>query len=320
MKDVLARIPDVDVPLTAAIADAIEHSVRYLASEAALASLAVDTYWPKWNSPWWHMLLLHELGEARRIPERTARALVAGVDALPLHTFPIHPGDAPPGTNLSRDISCHCALGCLAPMLAACGVDVATTLPWVEPWFSRYQMADGGLNCDDTAYLADEVASSMVGTVAPIEAMLGCSPSPSRDAFLARGHAFLAARELRLGSPSAHNADERAAAPAWLAPTFPRFYFYDALRGLAAYVRAGKVEPAAIAEVVGVLAAKFPDGVVRVERHAFAGHTTHAVVDGAWARVPTTTFPLLEAASVLGAPSTALTRQWRETRRALLDH
>ena len=65
-------------------------SVAYLESEAALASLATDVYWPKWHSPWWHMLLLWELGEARRIPARASAAVLAGIDGL-MHTFPITP-------------------------------------------------------------------------------------------------------------------------------------------------------------------------------------------------------------------------------------
>ena len=107
----LARIPDAAPreDLDAAIAD----SVRYLESDAAAKSLERDVYWPKWHSPWWHMLLLFELGEARRIPARTATAMVDGLNALPLKIFPIHPEDAP-GANLLRDCACHCALGCMA--------------------------------------------------------------------------------------------------------------------------------------------------------------------------------------------------------------
>lgn len=46
----------------------LEQSLAYLASDAALESLARDGYWPKWDSPWWHMLLLHERGQSHLIP------------------------------------------------------------------------------------------------------------------------------------------------------------------------------------------------------------------------------------------------------------
>src|SRR5688500_3902284 len=143
----MIEIPDAVVPAQLAGVDA---SVVCLASDLALASLAEDSYWPKWDSPWWHMVLLFELGEARRIPTQAVRAMVAALDALPLHTFPLRPEDWPPGLHPSRHSSCHCALGCIDQVLGACGVDVDAELPWIRPWFPRYQMRDGGLNCDES--------------------------------------------------------------------------------------------------------------------------------------------------------------------------
>src|SRR5262249_47237149 len=74
LRRALVGVPDANPvdQLEAEIAD----SVAYLASDAALRSVAAHPYWPKWSSPWWHMLLLHELGEARRIPARTVDAMV----------------------------------------------------------------------------------------------------------------------------------------------------------------------------------------------------------------------------------------------------
>src|SRR5437764_15126492 len=97
-------------------------SVAYLASDAALRSIEADPYWPKWHSPWWHMLLLHELGETRRIPAPTVAALAAGLDRL-LHLFPITPAELE-GVDTMRDLACHCALGTMVPVLADCGIDV----------------------------------------------------------------------------------------------------------------------------------------------------------------------------------------------------
>ncbi len=306
--------------------DEIAESVRYLASGAALESLAADCYWPKWNSPWWHMLLLEELGEARRIPERTAAALVDGLNALPVKFFPIRPEDAP-GANRWRDSPCHCSLGNADRLLTACGVDVEAALPWVRPWYPRYQMADGGMSCDETAYLAEGAPpSSITSTIAAFEALLGAAPSPERDAFVDRAAAFFIGRELRLGSPTAHNADERAVAPIWMALCSPRFYFYDVLRGLAALVRwassgAREIPRRAVAPVVERLVAAFPDGVVRLQRRAVdrCPTTWRLRRDGTWGREPTESFPLLDAASVPGRPSAAATRQWSQTRRGLLE-
>jgi hypothetical protein len=211
-------------------------------------------------------------------------------------------------------------------VLTACGVDVDRALPWVVPWFLNAQMTDGGLNCDDAAYrCTDECPSSMVGTVAPFEAMLLGTRAGEQRAFLERGAAFLVGRQLTRGSQTVHNAEERDAAPAWLLPCFPRFYFYDVVRGIDALVgwaeASGSTLPhTAIADVVAYLARRYPDGVVRVERQAHAGCSTiiPAPGRGSSERRPATRFPLLEAASAIGEPSAAVTRQWTAARRGLV--
>lgn len=321
----LAVVPESSLLRTAAVAQGIEHSVAYLASDDARQSVELDPYWPKWNSPWWHMLLLHELGESARIPAPIAAAMVASIDRL-LHIFPIEPSDAP-GADPQRDIACHCALGSMVQVLTACGIDVDRALPWIKPWFIRYQMADGGLNCDDAAYRQTrECASSMVGTVGPFEAMLlGTTWSSKERAFVDRGASFLIERALVHGSPTVHNASERESAPAWQALTFPRFYMYDVLRGLAALVRWAEradtpLPRAAVKGVADELVTRFPDGVVRVERDGLAGYTTilPTADRSPSPRAPASSFPLLAAVSVIGEPSEALTRQWSEARRALL--
>lgn len=319
--DRIVRVTDPEPPRVDGLAEAVDDSVRYLASDAALRSLETDTYWPKWHSPWWHMVLLWELGEAPRIPPRVVRAMVDGLNALPLHIFPIRDQDWPPGLDRFRHGTCHCALGSMAQVLAACGVDVARELPWVIPWFARYQMPDGGLNCDESAYLVeDECPSSMVGTIAPFEAMLELDPE---SAFVERAARFLIERQLSRGSQTVHNAEERDREPAWHAIAFPRFYFYDVLRGASALVRWATITRRslpldAIGGVLEHLATAFPDGVVRVQRQAFAGVGTWREAAGGWERAPrASTFPLLEVTSVIGQPSPAATRQWTATRHAL---
>lgn len=324
----LSKIPAVQIAASEAVRDGIAHSAAYLDSDAAMASLAEDVYWPKWDSPWWHMLLLWEVGEAARIPERAVARMIAGLDAFRCKTFPVTAaelGDA----NPSRDVMCHCGLGSILSVLHACGVDAWAAVPWAVPWFPRYQMADGGLSCDDSAYtIAGECPSSMVGTIAPFEAMMLGGPaawSPERRAFLAAGAAFLIERALVRGSSTVHNAAERESARGWGDPCFPRFYFYDVLRGLSALVRWAElsrspIPEAAIREACTGLARRFPDGVVSVARAPFAACTSWvAGPDHAWStRAPVSRFPLLDAVSAIGAPSAHLTAEWTSTRRALL--
>ena len=323
LKHALQSVPEPVSEPSAAIARGIEDSVAFLQSEAALQSIELDPYWPKWNSPWWHALLLFELGEGARVPVAFAAALVARIDALPMHTFPIQAHEFPPDVDHYRDIICHCALGSVAQVTAACGIDLSQALPWVAPWFPRYQMTDGGLTCDETAYLVSgECPSSMVGTIAPFEAMRTFD-LPERAEFLKRAAQFLIGRGLGRGSNTEHNEKERTSAEAWPALTFPRFYFCDTLRGLAALVRWAESERqalplAVVAPTALQLVARFPDGVVHIERQAFAATTT-VHFERPVVRTPASSFPLLEASSVIGAPSVALTRQWQGARRALLS-
>lgn len=324
----LTAVPDAQIAADPAVEPAIADSVRYLASDDAMRSLDADVYWPKWNSPWWHMVLLFELGEAHRIPGRASAKMAAALAAFKLKIFPIEASEFPDPCT-PGDVQCHCALGCIAQVLAACGRDVDRELPWIERWLVRYQMADGGLNCDESAYrVTGECASSMVGTVAPLEAMLlgrREAWSAERAAFVERAGQFMIGRRAMLGSAGVHNAAERDGQAAWLDPCFPRFYFYDVLRGLAVLVRWAEVTGrdlplAALSGVVDHLLTAFPDGSVQRRRLSYAGVGTWlpaATPD--WIREPVAfRSPLLEATSAIGRPCPYLTRQWTATRRALI--
>jgi hypothetical protein len=302
----------------------IAQSVGYLSSAAAAQSLAADSYWPKWDSPWWHMLLLHEMGHTRLIPASTMEQYIASLNRLPLKIFPFTPEDLPPGTDPYRGSACHCQLGNVYQVLATYGVDVDAELPWIRPWFLRYQMADGGFNCDNDAYLVrDECPSSMVGTIAAFEAVLIHTRRPwttAEASFISRGARFLIERELRLGSSSHHNASERTSAQAWMQLCFPRFYLYDVLRGLNALVlwaeKTRSSLPAPVTQVVvDTLSDAFGDGPVRIGRRSFEGASTiERLATGEWRRSPEASlFPLLSAVSAIGVESPFLTEQWRVT-------
>jgi hypothetical protein len=268
----------------------IESTLAYLESDLALASLADDIYQPKWDSPWWHALLLFELGNADQIPRPIIDVIAAGLDAAPR---------ALDADDSQGFVPCHCALGCMAQVLDVHGV----TLPWLEDWFVRYQMADGGLNCDARAYqVTGECPSSMVGTVPALEAMLLGDPgrwSPARRAFVDRAARCVIDRAFVRGSTTKHNAEERDAAPAWRELAFPRFYFYDVLRGMAAVARWAELTGASVPRDVWI---QLPDQLV-VQRDALTS------VD-----YPRTRFPLLDAVSLIGTASEPLTRQWRATK------
>lgn len=309
----------------------LRESVCYLNSDEAIKSLEADAYWPKWDSPWWHMLLLHEMGETKLIPEAVVKAHVTTLAKMPVKIFPIHPGEMPADVDPYRGSPCHCQLGNVYQVLAAWGVDVDRELPWIRPWFLRYQMEDGGLNCDSDAYLAkDEIPSSMVGTIAAFEAILLYTPrswTAEERTFLDKGANFLIERKLMLGSTTKHNASERESAANWLKACFPRFYLYDVLRGLNSLsIWAEKTDrtiPAeSVRDVVAYLSKRFPDGSVQNERHSYEGvGTILPAPSGEWIRrQPATFFPLLARVSAVGEVSPFLSRQWAEARERLRRH
>jgi hypothetical protein len=149
--------------------------------------------------------------------------------------------------------------------------------------------------------------------------------SPARRAFVDSAARCALDRGLVRGSGTRHNAAEQDSAALWPRLAFPRFYFYDVLRGLSAVVswaeRTGQpLPPGSVDQVVASMAERFPDGIVRVERQIHADRTTLLPTADRTpsGRGPASTFPLLEAVSRIGASSGALSREWAETRAGLV--
>jgi hypothetical protein len=308
----------------------LQNSIDYLNSSNALKTVEADPYWPKWDSPWWHMLLLHEIGETNRIPERIIRSYIASLNRIPLKIFPIHSHEMPSDVDPYRGSPCHCQIGNVYQVLAKWGVDVDRELPWIRPWFLRYQMADGGLNCDNEAYLVkDEVPSSMVGTIAAFEAVLLHTPrewTPEEINFLNKGAEFLIGRKLMLGSDTRHNAIERKSAENWTKLCFPRYYLYDILRGLNSLLLWSEktnqpVPKESIQDAVAFLKNQFPDGNIKIGRHSYDGTGTNLQSEsGEWIRrQPATFFPLLQEVSEIGSISPFLSKQWTEAKKRILS-
>lgn len=306
-------------------ANEIQEADRYLNSPAALHALDADTYWPKWNSTWWHMLLLHEMGMTKHIPPAIVHKYVEQLSKKPLKIFPIHPEEMPAGFDLYREGMCHCQLGNAYQVLAAWGIDVDEALPWIRPWFLTYQMADGGLSCDHDAYLVKgECPSSMVGFIAVFEAILFYTPrawTAEEVQFLEKGAAFLMGRQLIHGSSTEYNAEERASAELWPKLCFPRFYFYDVLRGLhalAAWSEKTKtaLPVAAIQDALTLLKERSVEGELRTERLCYQGvRSISQTATGEWLkRQPAEYFPLLTKVSAVGEVSPFLTKQWAEVK------
>jgi|HubBroStandDraft_6_1064221.scaffolds.fasta_scaffold03232_6 hypothetical protein len=200
---------------------AVAQSLAYLRSDAARASIARDPYWPKWDSPWWHVLALREAGQPEVVPREVLVELVEAATRHYLPFFPRPPEVLPPGKNARTDVICFCALGSLL-----CAADGVATIPWADDFIVRYQLPDGGWNCDE-----DSRVSSIVSTVPVLEYLL---TRPGLRPVLERGMTYLLERGLFRSKRTGAVIDET-----WLHPSLPRFYQYDVLRGLRLVARWG---------------------------------------------------------------------------------
>jgi hypothetical protein len=303
----------------------VESTIRFL-RENGVAEINRSYYSPKWTSPWWHMMLLFEMGRAEEIPKEPVLKLVEFLRETPLKIFPINDADFPEG-NLESEYLCHCQVGNVYQLLYACGVNVDSEVQWLRPYMLKYQMADGGLNCDSSAYKVEgECPSSMVAVISIFEALVKCTPREFTEEeliYLDRAAAFLMDRQLIHGSTSAFNAEERDAAPLWMLLSFPRYYFYDILRGLHVLLlwaeKLDRVVPIdCIKDACQHLQRRFPDSVVTIERRAFDGRMTwDSSPSGEIYKRVASTFPLLDRVSIVGAQSTVLTEQYQDVNRLL---
>jgi len=318
VEDLPTPVPSMTDPATGA---AVSDSAWYLASDEARAALERDPYWPKWDSPWWHMVALWEMGLASQIPQNTAEILARLLDSHYLKHFPLPEEPLPPGCEETRHVPCHCQLGTAYQVLFACGIEVAGRLPWLRRWFLRHQLFDGGLNCDNAAYAKPSGKSSPLSTLPALEAILLCSRglwSRDEEEFLDRGAAYLLAHRVFKSSDGS-----RVPRAEWTQVCFPRFYDYDLLRGLrflAEWVRR-RNQPLAkerVAEALEILGKQFPDGKVYVQRPPCENASTLAWEDGRWRPgASPSRFPLLDLVTRPGTFSPWLTREWEDTRRAL---
>jgi hypothetical protein len=300
------------VPIEPEIQPALEATVAYLGSAQAVETIRADPYWPKWDCPWWRMTLLLEMGHADLIPAPAVEAMVAALNTHYLPDFP-QAHELPPGKDGYRHIICHCAVGTMFQVLHACGVNVDHRVPWMRPWLHRYQLPDGGLNCDERVYVKQGGKSSIVSTLPALEALLRCTPRPWPEdtaRFLERGARYLIRHRLVRRA----SGDGGVIDPAWLQPAFPRFYFYDALRGLSFLTEwaeaAGQELPrTAVEESLELLGRRQnQDGGIRVARRAAGGDEgTVEQTTGGWKFTkPARSFALLDAVSWPGRVSPEL--------------
>ncbi len=298
------------------ISDALKKSLTYLTSLSAEQSIERDPYWPKWDSPWWHMCLLHEIGLSDQIPKSIVFKMVNKLKTHYLPVFPINESDFPAGTDPYRQVACPCAVGNMYQVLFACGVDLDQELPWMKQWILKYQLSDGGLNCDEKAYTKSVPKSSIVTTVACLEAILFCNKNTLSDeetVFLDRGANYLLKQKLFRKVSTDQVIDDN-----WLEIRFPRFYEYDFLRGYYFlekwHQNSGFKIPTSLTDEVKDLVAKqtTPEGIRLKRYNLFDKQSYNPNNDGTWSWGEASEIDLMKAVSFDGRICEPLTKKWNE--------
>lgn len=286
-----------------------------LETDESINSIKLDPYWPKWDSPWWKAVLLLECGQAELIPRRFINTLIVAVDAHYLHTFPLQESQIPEGCDPYRHLICHCALGTLCKLLVACGENVFERLPWVYDWFIMFQLPDGGYNCDEAAYTKSR-KSSFLSTLPMLEAMLDIYASTQDNRLLPLLQAGV---DYLFEHRMFRNTAGKIIDPSWLQLSFPRFYNYDVLRGLAFVLRWAALTDARLdlsildesLQVVANLVDQDGYLSVGIDNISAEGSLFHTEEGWKWEE-QARSFPCLSELSKPGSRSIALTKQWQE--------
>lgn len=300
------------------ISNELAFSKSNLLSASALQSIDRDPYWPKWNSPWWQMSLLHEMDLAKEIPEAVISKMVQVLKGHCLPVFPIKEQEIPKGIDPIRKIACLCAVGNMYQVLYHAGVDVDDELPWMREWFLRYQLPDGGLNCDESVYTKPVPKSSIVTTVSCLEAVLFCRNrelTKSEISFLNRGANYLLKQKLFRKVSTGEVIDNN-----WLEIRFPRFYEYDFLRGFYFLEKwrqhlGFSIPDDLVDEVEELVSRQMTTQGIRLKRYnLFDKRSYNPNDDGTWAWGEASEVDLMKAVSFEGSICQPLTRKWNEVK------
>lgn len=244
------------------------------------------------------------------------------VHALNTHylpVFPIKKEEIPDGTDPYRQIACLCCVGSMYQVLFNAGVDVDREVPWMRKWFLKYQLPDGGLNCDESAYTKPTPKSSIVSTLSCLEAVLFCRGKDltvDETEFLNRGANYLVRQKLYRKFSTGEVID-----PNWLEVRFPRFYDYDFFRGyyfLAKWSQHSgfQIPTELIDDVESLVSKQMTDKGIVLRRYNLFDKRTYAPgVNGDWTWGEASEIELMKAVSFDGALCLPLTKKWNEVRR-----
>ncbi|PCJ17344.1 MAG: hypothetical protein COB02_14050 [Candidatus Cloacimonadota bacterium] len=213
--------------------NSVHQSLDFLNSKKTHDNIMLNPYWPKWDGAWWHILALIEIGQYSLIPDKSIQLIQKSIHKNNLQYFPLTESELPKNIDPYRNIICHCQLGTYIKILILTQKDFI--LPeWIKNWFIKYQIQDGGYNCDDESYHKKHPKSSLVSTLPMLESLLILLQDTEsfQDIkknqmlkLLDKGAHYFLDRNLVCKSNSNTVINEN-----WLKLGFPRFYELDSLR------------------------------------------------------------------------------------------
>ncbi len=223
-----------------------------------------DCYWPKWRATVWPLILLAELGlpgdhpKIRKACEYFLKTLDDQDRSWPPRQYP--EGD-PTGYRLMWE---PCVSGNMARTLVEFGYSDDPRVREMFDWLVKYQLPDGGWNCDIGEWGREVCHSSFCSTVEPLWAFSSLEsdkwPKGGREA-VARACEFLLMHRLYKSDHTGKVIDEE-----WTRLHFPLFYFYDILHGLRVLTSLGFGQDERTGDALWLLSGKrLPDGTWPLE-------------------------------------------------------
>ncbi len=219
---------------------------------------AEDVYWPKWSATVWQLILLAEMGMPSHHP-----AIRTGCEYF-LKIMDSQDRSWPPRNYSESDVQGQlaswrsvwepCVTGNMARTLTLFGFGEDPRVREMFDWLVRYQLPDGGWNCEPGPWGKEVHHSSFMSTVEPLWAFSALDrqhwPKGGREA-VERGAEFMMMHRLYESDRTGNVIDEE-----WTKLHFPMFYFYDILHGLRILTALGYAEDERMKDALQLLQSK----------------------------------------------------------------
>ncbi len=217
-----------------------------------------DVYWPKWKATVWPLILLAEMGVPGELPavNRGCQYFLRLMNSQD-HSWPPVYSENDPRTY--RSVWEPCVTGNMARTLTIFGFSDDHRVRDMFEWLVKYQLPDGGWNCEPGPWQKEVFHSSFMSTIEPLWAFSELPaqkwPKGGKKA-VERACEFMLTHRLYKSDKTGQITHDW-----WTSLHFPLFYFYDILHGLRVLTSLGHGTDERIHDAVELLQSKrLPEG------------------------------------------------------------